>query len=159
MSVESLRATACFSRASRRPYRPIARALFSSASSRARAALTRMHLPSPTFTRTFSVRVLTSAKGSTMSMHLRQPSPGGCRRMLLLSHDLFEGIFARAGLVTDIEFFDEFPAHYAIAAARQHRWARGDWQLLPWILGHARDASGGRIRAPIPADQPLEDAR
>jgi cyclic beta-1,2-glucan synthetase len=64
----------------------------------------------------------------------------------LLSHDLFEGIFARAGLVTDIEFFDEFPSHYAVAAARQHRWARGDWQLLPWIIGHARDANGGRIR-------------
>ena len=69
---------------------------------------------------------------------------------VLLSHDLFEGIFARAGLVTDIEFFDEFPPHYAIATARQHRWARGDWQLLPWILGHARDESGDRIRAPIP---------
>jgi cyclic beta-1,2-glucan glucanotransferase len=69
---------------------------------------------------------------------------------VLLSHDLFEGVFARAGLVTDIEFFDEFPPHYAIAAARQHRWARGDWQLLPWIIGPARDASGGRIHAPIP---------
>ena len=69
---------------------------------------------------------------------------------VLLSHDLFEGMFARAGLVTDIEFFDEFPPHYAIAAARQHRWARGDWQLLPWIIGHARDTSGRRIRTPIP---------
>ena len=69
---------------------------------------------------------------------------------VLLSHDLFEGIFARAGLVTDIEFFDEFPPHYATATARQHRWARGDWQLLPWILGHARDENGDRIRAPIP---------
>ena len=69
---------------------------------------------------------------------------------VLLSHDLFEGIFARAGLVTDIELFDEFPPHYATATARQHRWARGDWQLLPWILGHARDANGDRIRAPIP---------
>ncbi len=69
---------------------------------------------------------------------------------VLLSHDLFEGIFARAGLVTDIEFFDEFPPHYATATARQHRWARGDWQLLPWILGHVRDASGTRTRAPIP---------
>ena len=68
----------------------------------------------------------------------------------LLSHDLFEGIFARAGLVTDIEFFDDFPAHYVDAAARQHRWARGDWQLLPWILGYARDASGTRRRIPIP---------
>ncbi len=67
----------------------------------------------------------------------------------LLSHDLFEGIFARAGLVTDIEFFDEFPSHYEVAAARQHRWARGDWQLLPWILGHARDASGARVLSTI----------
>ena len=68
----------------------------------------------------------------------------------LLSHDLFEGIFARAGLVTDIELFDDFPSHYVIAAARQHRWARGDWQLLPWILGHARDSSGVRTRTAIP---------
>ena len=53
----------------------------------------------------------------------------------LLSHDLFEGIFARAALATDIELFEDFPSHYEAAAARQHRWARGDWQLLPWILG------------------------
>ena len=51
----------------------------------------------------------------------------------LLSHDLFEGIFARAGLVTDIELFEEFPTDYEVAAGRQYRWARGDWQLLPWI--------------------------
>jgi cyclic beta-1,2-glucan glucanotransferase len=52
----------------------------------------------------------------------------------LLSHDLFEGVFARAGLVTDIELFESAPSNYAVSAARQHRWARGDWQLLPWIL-------------------------
>ncbi|MGZ8513671.1 MAG: GH36-type glycosyl hydrolase domain-containing protein [Candidatus Limnocylindrales bacterium] len=69
----------------------------------------------------------------------------------LLSHDLFEGIFARAGLVTDVELFDEFPSHYLEASARQHRWARGDWQLLPWILGRARDASGRRRPGSVPA--------
>jgi cyclic beta-1,2-glucan synthetase len=68
----------------------------------------------------------------------------------LLSHDLFEGTFARAGLVTDVELFDEFPSHYLEAAARQHRWARGDWQLLPWIFGRARDTSGARNRRPLP---------
>ncbi len=68
----------------------------------------------------------------------------------LLSHDLFEGIFARAGLVTDIDIFEEFPAHYEVAVVRQHRWARGDWQLLPWIIGRPRDPSGTRIRTSIP---------
>ena len=59
----------------------------------------------------------------------------------LLSHDLFEGTFARAGLVSDIEVVEEFPSRYDVAAARQHRWARGDWQLLPWILGRG-DSTG-----------------
>lgn len=61
----------------------------------------------------------------------------------VLSHDLLEGIFARATLVSDIEVVEEFPSRYAVAAARQHRWVRGDWQLLPWIFGlprHAGDA-------------------
>ncbi|MDO8363939.1 MAG: glucoamylase family protein [Actinomycetota bacterium] len=68
----------------------------------------------------------------------------------LLSHDLFEGVFARAGLVTDIELFDEFPSNYLVSASRQHRWARGDWQLLPWILGVARDATGKRGGSSLP---------
>lgn len=52
----------------------------------------------------------------------------------LLSHDLFEGVFARAGLASDVEVIEEFPARYDVAAKRQHRWTRGDWQLLPWIF-------------------------
>ena len=51
-----------------------------------------------------------------------------------LSHDLFEGLFARAGFVSDIEVFEGFPGHYEVAVSRQHRWVRGDWQLLPWVI-------------------------
>ena len=53
----------------------------------------------------------------------------------VLSHDLLEGIFARAGLASDVEVVEEFPSRYDVAARRQHRWTRGDWQLLPWALG------------------------
>ena len=69
----------------------------------------------------------------------------------LLSHDLFEGLFARAGLATDIELYEDFPAHYGFAAARAHRWARGDWQLLPWLRSSIPHGGVGRARNPIPA--------
>jgi cyclic beta-1,2-glucan synthetase len=52
----------------------------------------------------------------------------------LLSHDLFEGLYARAALVTDIELLDDYPAHYDTYAQRQHRWTRGDWQIARWLL-------------------------
>ncbi|MFM4701925.1 GH36-type glycosyl hydrolase domain-containing protein [Aeromonas bivalvium] len=55
-----------------------------------------------------------------------------------LSHDLFEGIFARAGLASDIEVVEEFPSRYDVSAKRQHRWTRGDWQLLAWICQRQR---------------------
>ena len=62
----------------------------------------------------------------------------------LLSHDLFEGVFARAGLASDVEVVEAYPARYDVAALRSHRWARGDWQLLPWILGW--NALLGKVR-------------
>ncbi len=52
-----------------------------------------------------------------------------------LSHDLFESVYVRCALVSDIEFFEEFPSHTEVAASREHRWVRGDWQLIPWIFG------------------------
>ena len=67
----------------------------------------------------------------------------------LLSHDLFEGTFARAGLVSDIEVVEEFPSRYDVSAARNHRWARGDWQLLPWLLGRRDVAQRGSGSLPL----------
>ncbi|HEY0997670.1 MAG TPA: hypothetical protein VGD77_16890, partial [Gemmatimonadaceae bacterium] len=51
----------------------------------------------------------------------------------LLSHDLIEGSYARAGLATDIEVFDDYPSRYLTHARRKHRWIRGDWQLTRWL--------------------------
>jgi cyclic beta-1,2-glucan synthetase len=69
----------------------------------------------------------------------------------LLSHDLFEGVFANAGLASDIEVVEEFPSRYDVDALRHHRWTRGDWQLLPWILGWGPTACKGRACDSIPS--------
>jgi len=69
----------------------------------------------------------------------------------LLSHDLYEGIFARAGLASDVEVVEEFPARYDVAARRHHRWTRGDWQLLPWILGRGPKLGSLRSQGGVPA--------
>jgi cyclic beta-1,2-glucan synthetase len=61
----------------------------------------------------------------------------------MLSHDLFEGVFARAALASDIEVVEEFPNRYDVDVQRRHRWVRGDWQLVPWIFGARGAASGG----------------
>ena len=52
----------------------------------------------------------------------------------ILSHDLIEGLYARTGLVTDIELIDGYPAKYHAYMRRLHRWTRGDWQVIPWLL-------------------------
>ena len=67
----------------------------------------------------------------------------------ILSHDLIEGNYARCGLLSDTELFDDFPARYHAYARREHRWARGDWQLLPWLGPRVPTSSGLRAN-PLP---------
>ena len=62
---------------------------------------------------------------------------GRIRENTVLSHDLLEGAFARAALTTDVELVEDYPTRYAVDASRQHRWARGDWQLLGYIADPA----------------------
>jgi cyclic beta-1,2-glucan glucanotransferase len=52
----------------------------------------------------------------------------------LLSHDLFEGLHARVALASDVELVDEYPSSVLSHARRQHRWIRGDWQILFWLF-------------------------
>ncbi len=63
----------------------------------------------------------------------------------LASHDLFEGIHGRAALATDVVVFEQYPQNYLSFARRLHRWIRGDWQLLPWLLPRVPSSSGGRL--------------
>ncbi|MEP7286266.1 MAG: glucoamylase family protein [Chloroflexota bacterium] len=60
----------------------------------------------------------------------------------LLSHDLFEGLWSRAALVTDIVLLEKFPSHYLAHTERMRRWIRGDWQLLPWLLPRVPGTDG-----------------
>jgi cyclic beta-1,2-glucan synthetase len=68
----------------------------------------------------------------------------------LLSHDLFESLFARAALITDIELLDDYPAHYDTYAKRQHRWTRGDWQIAGWLFPRVPAAGGNRVPNTLP---------
>ena len=52
----------------------------------------------------------------------------------ILSHDLMEGCYARAGLLSDVQVFEDFPPRYDADVSRRHRWIRGDWQISPWLL-------------------------
>ena len=67
---------------------------------------------------------------------------GQVRQNTLLSHDLFEGIYGRAALVTDIVLYEEYPSRYLVYARRLRRWIRGDWQLLPWLFPFVRTEKG-----------------
>ncbi|MFJ3076569.1 GH36-type glycosyl hydrolase domain-containing protein [Pseudomonas sp. NPDC087029] len=60
----------------------------------------------------------------------------------VLSHDLIEGCYAHAGLLSDVQLFEAYPARYSADIKRRHRWVRGDWQLLPWLLPGSGQAHG-----------------
>lgn len=70
-------------------------------------------------------------------------------RNALLSHDLIEGAYARAGLATDVEVIDDYPSHYSAYTRRKHRWVRGDWQIVQWLFRRVPDESGNYVRNPI----------
>ncbi|MEX0720189.1 MAG: glucoamylase family protein [Balneolaceae bacterium] len=66
----------------------------------------------------------------------------------ILSHDLIESTYLRAGLATDMELFDDYPTTYASYSKRNHRWTRGDWQIASWIFPKAPE-EGDKVKNPI----------
>lgn len=70
-------------------------------------------------------------------------------RNALLSHDLIEGAYARAGLATDIEMVEDFPSQSSAYMRRKHRWVRGDWQIAQWMFSRVPEESGKWVPNPI----------
>lgn len=68
---------------------------------------------------------------------------------LILSHDLLEGNYLRCGYVSDIELIDDFPSKFLIDTTRQHRWARGDTQIIGWLLNKVPNKNNRQIKNPI----------
>ena len=52
----------------------------------------------------------------------------------ILSHDLLEGCYARTGLISDTQLYDDYPTRYDADVRRRTRWIRGDWQIASWLL-------------------------
>jgi hypothetical protein len=67
----------------------------------------------------------------------------------ILSHDLIEGEHARTGFLTSVELVEDYPATYRAFCRRKHRWVRGDWQLVPWLLPHPPVPDGRADRNPL----------
>jgi len=67
----------------------------------------------------------------------------------ILSHDLLEGCYARAGLTSDVELYEEYPQSYRVDAQRRARWVRGDWQIAAWLFPSVPMAGGRRERNPL----------
>jgi cyclic beta-1,2-glucan synthetase len=64
----------------------------------------------------------------------------------ILSHDLLEGCYARSGLASDVQLYEEYPARYSVDVRRRHRWMRGDWQLAGWLRSLVPASGGGTER-------------
>jgi len=67
----------------------------------------------------------------------------------ILSHDLLEGCYVRAGLISDVQLYEEQPWHYTVDAARRHRWIRGDWQIASWLLPRVPGPDARRTSNPL----------
>ncbi len=69
----------------------------------------------------------------------------------ILSHDLLEGCYARSGLLSDAELYEEYPSRYSADVSRRHRWIRGDWQLAGWLLPRVPGPRRSRKKNPLSA--------
>ncbi|HVU16902.1 MAG TPA: glucoamylase family protein [Candidatus Didemnitutus sp.] len=68
---------------------------------------------------------------------------------LILSHDLLEASHARSALISDVELYEEHPSRYNVDISRRHRWIRGDWQIVQWLMPRVPGALAPRMANPL----------
>ena len=66
----------------------------------------------------------------------------------ILSHDLYEGSYVRAALVTNLKLVESYPTKYNSLSTRLYRWIRGDWQLIPFLFSSIPSGTG-MIKNPL----------
>ncbi len=69
----------------------------------------------------------------------------------ILSHDLLEGCYARSGLLSDVQLYEDYPASYSADVNRRYRWIRGDWQIATWLLPRVPGLDGRPRKNPLSA--------
>jgi cyclic beta-1,2-glucan synthetase len=79
----------------------------------------------------------------------QQAMAGRCPENSVLSHDLLESCHARSALVSDVELYEEFPSRYNVDVSRRHRWIRGDWQIMRWLLPRVPAEDNREIANPL----------
>ncbi|MBP9958832.1 MAG: hypothetical protein KBF14_10310, partial [Synergistaceae bacterium] len=67
----------------------------------------------------------------------------------ILSHDLLEGCYAKAGLLSDVQLYEEYPSSYSADVSRRHRWIRGDWQIAQWVMFRVPGPDGSMEKNPL----------
>lgn len=67
----------------------------------------------------------------------------------ILSHDLLEGCYARSGLISDVQLYEDYPSSYNTDVNRRHRWIRGDWQISRWVRSTVPTADGSTRKNPL----------
>lgn len=67
----------------------------------------------------------------------------------ILSHDLLEGCYARSGLISDVQLYEDYPSDYKSDVSRRHRWIRGDWQIMSWLRSYVPAADRKILKNPL----------
>lgn len=98
----------------------------------------------------FFGRSIFSGKGLIDIRAFYQVLPGAFAPECVLSHDILEGGFLRAGFVSDVQVADGFPGREGAFLDRMHRWVRGDWQNLAFLFG-GKKGEDGRRKNPLGA--------